>query len=80
MLLLTLNTQQFDSNALDHVCHLCSLRTTYGGVFSLKIGSYKFVMASTPEAVKELLVTKSVDFAGRPQTFSSIRRTLGKYK
>ncbi|XP_068699808.1 steroid 17-alpha-hydroxylase/17,20 lyase-like [Montipora foliosa] len=54
-----------------------SLRTTYGGVFSLKIGSYKFVMASTPEAVKELLVTKSVDFAGRPQTFSTIRRTLG---
>ena len=56
---------------------LCSLSETYGGVFSLKLGSYKFVMASTPEAVKEMLVQKSVEYAGRPQTYSVKRRTLG---
>ena len=27
-------------------------------------------MAATSEAVKEMLVTKSGDFAGRPQTFA----------
>ncbi|XP_074626391.1 steroid 17-alpha-hydroxylase/17,20 lyase-like isoform X2 [Acropora palmata] len=34
-------------------------------------------MASTSEAVREMLVTKSVDYAGRPQTYSTVRRTLG---
>ena len=43
----------------------------------LKLGSYNFVMASTSEAVREMLVTKSVDYAGRPQTYSTVRRTLG---
>ena len=57
---------------------LCSLTETYGRVFSLKLGSYKFVMASTPEAVYEMLVTKSADYAGRPQTYSINTRTLGK--
>ena len=56
---------------------LCSLSDNYGGVFSLKLGSYKFVMASTPEAVKEMLVQKSVEYAGRPQTYSINKRTLG---
>lgn len=56
---------------------LCSLRENYGSVFSLKLGSYKFVMASSPEAVKEMLVKKSTDYAGRPQTYSVKTRTLG---
>ena len=56
---------------------LCSLSENYGLVFSLKLGGYKFVMASTPEAVKEMLVQKSVEYAGRPQTYSVQRRTLG---
>ena len=56
---------------------LCSLSKNYGRVFSLKLGSYKFVMASSPEAVKEMLVQKSVEYAGRPQTYSVRRRTLG---
>lgn len=56
----------------------CSLRENYGRVFSLKLGSYKFVMASSPEAVKEMLVKKSTDFAGRPQTYSVNTRTLGR--
>ena len=34
-------------------------------------------MASSPEAVKEMLVQKSVEYAGRPQTYSVKRRTLG---
>ncbi|KAJ7331594.1 hypothetical protein OS493_019179 [Desmophyllum pertusum] len=44
-----------------------SLKENYGRIFSMKLGSYKFVMASTPEAVYEMLVKKSADFAGRPQ-------------
>ena len=56
----------------------CSLRESYGSVFSLKLGSYKFVMASTPEAVNEMLVNKSVDYAGRPQTYAFYTQTLGR--
>ena len=55
-----------------------SLRKNYGRVFSLKLGSYKVVMASTPEAVKEVLVKKSADFAGRQQTYSVLAGTLGR--
>lgn len=55
-----------------------SLKIKYGGVFSMKFGSYKFVMASTPEAVREMLLKKSVEFAGRPQTYSVVTRTLGR--
>jgi len=56
---------------------LCSLKENYGYVFSIKIGSYKFVMASSPEAVREMLVKKSTEYAGRPQTYSIDTRTLG---
>ena len=55
-----------------------SLRQNYGPVFSMKLGSYKFVMATTPESVKEMLITKSIEYAGRPQTYSVQTRTLGK--
>jgi len=41
------------------------------------MGSYKFVMASTPEAVKEMLVQKSADYAGRQQTYFFQQATLG---
>jgi len=57
---------------------LCSLTKIYGRVFSLKLGSYKVVMASTPVAVRELLVKKSADYAGRQQTYSVMAATLGK--
>ena len=43
----------------------------------MRLGSYKFVMASTPEAVKEVLVKKSADYAGRPQTYLFSTVTLG---
>ena len=57
----------------------CSLREKYGRVFSIKLGSYKFVMASTPEAIKEMLVNKSADYAGRQQTFGTQAFTLGRF-
>ena len=34
-------------------------------------------MASSPEAVKEILEKKSADYAGRPQTYSMFTATLG---
>ncbi|XP_078354569.1 steroid 17-alpha-hydroxylase/17,20 lyase-like isoform X2 [Oculina patagonica] len=34
-------------------------------------------MASSPEAVNEMLVKKSVDYAGRPQTYAFYTQTLG---
>ncbi|KAL9983486.1 hypothetical protein ACROYT_G005669 [Oculina patagonica] len=54
-----------------------SLRDNYGGIFSVKLGSYKFVLVSTPEAVNEMLVKKSGDYAGRPQTYAFYTQTLG---
>ena len=44
----------------------------------MKLGSYRFVMASTPEAVKEMLVQRSADYAGRQQTYFFEKATLGK--
>jgi len=37
-------------------------------------------MASTPEAVQEVLVKKSVDYAGRQQTYSFYTLSLGMLK
>ena len=56
---------------------ICSLQQNYGRLFSMRLGSYKFLMASTPEAVKEVLVKKSADYAGRPQTYIFSTITLG---
>ena len=56
----------------------CSLRDKYGNVFSIKLGSHKFVMASSSEAVQEMLVKKSGDYAGRQQTYFVEKLTLGK--
>ena len=36
-------------------------------------------MASTPDAVKEVLIKKSADYAGRQQTYSVMEGTLGMY-
>ena len=35
-------------------------------------------MASTPEAVKEMLVQRSADYAGRQQTYFFEKATLGR--
>ena len=55
-----------------------SLKGNYGRVFSMKVGSYKFVMASTPDAVKEVLVKKSADYAGRQQEHATLKASLGR--
>ena len=54
-----------------------SIQRKYGKVLSLKLGSYKLVVAGTPEAVKEVLVTRSADYSGRPQTHYMKKMTLG---
>ncbi|KAM3610065.1 uncharacterized protein V6R79_024740 [Siganus canaliculatus] len=43
------------------------LRKTYGNVYSIFLGSKPAVVISGVKAVKEALVTKAADFAGRPQ-------------
>ena len=54
-----------------------SIRRKYGRVLSLKVGSCKLVIAGTPEAVKEVLVTRSANYSGRPQLYYFITMTLG---
>ncbi|XP_033823856.1 cytochrome P450 2J4-like [Periophthalmus magnuspinnatus] len=44
-----------------------SLRMTYGNIYSLYIGPRPAVVVSGTQALKEVLVNKAVDFAGRPQ-------------
>ena len=56
------------------------LTRKYGPVIAVRLGSQKMVIASSSKAVKEILVTKSADFCGRPQTHSSVNGTLGKFK
>ncbi|XP_068737026.1 steroid 17-alpha-hydroxylase/17,20 lyase-like [Montipora capricornis] len=54
-----------------------SLRKKYGSVYSLKLGSYKFVLAEDAASVKEVLVKKSADYAGRPPFYSFLLETMG---
>ncbi|XP_072290778.1 cytochrome P450 2F3-like [Eucyclogobius newberryi] len=44
-----------------------SLRRTYGNVYSLFLGPRAAVVVSGTQALREALVNKAVDFAGRPQ-------------
>ena len=43
----------------------------------MKIGSFKVVIAGDTASVKELLVRKSADYAGRPPLHSFMRSTFG---
>ena len=56
-----------------------SLKKTYGDIFSLKVGGYNLIMASSSEAVKEMLVKKSADFSGRSDLYTFYKITLGVY-
>ena len=38
----------------------------YGKVFSLRLGAFKVVVAASGDSVKEMLVKRSADYAGRP--------------
>ena len=44
----------------------------------MKVGSFKLVVAEDPASVKEVLVKKSADYAGRPPFHSYMIETLGK--
>ena len=50
----------------------------FGRVYSLNIGSRPAVVLNGFEAMKEALLTKSTDFAGRPQDKMVNRITRGK--
>ena len=54
-----------------------SLRKKYGTVFSLKAGGFKLVVAEDAASVKEVLVKKSADYAGRPPFHYFLMITLG---
>ena len=54
-----------------------SLRKKYGKVYSMKVGSFKTVIAEDVASVKEVLVKKSADYAGRPPFHSFVMSTLG---
>ncbi|XP_023277115.1 cytochrome P450 2F2-like [Seriola lalandi dorsalis] len=43
------------------------LRKTYGNVYTLFLGPKPAVIISGTKAIKEAMVTKAIDFAGRPQ-------------
>ena len=45
----------------------------------MKVGSYKCVFAEDVDSVKEVLVKKSADYAGRPPFYSLLSTTLGTY-
>ena len=63
-----------DSRHLD----LMELEKQYGKVFRLYLGSKLVVVASGASAIKEVLVTKSAEFAGRPSLYSSEVYAQGK--
>ena len=52
-----------------------SLKKTYGDIFSLKLGSYNSAIASSSETVKAMLVTQSVEYAGRSDSYTLYRLT-----
>ena len=43
----------------------------------MKVGSFKLVVAEDADSVKEVLVKKSADYAGRPPFHSFVISTLG---
>jgi len=53
------------------------MRKKYGAVYSMKVGSFKLVVAEDVDSVKEVLVKKSADYAGRPPFHSLVMTTLG---
>ena len=54
-----------------------SLRKKYGTVYSMKVGSFKLVVADDAASSKEVLVKRSADYAGRPPFYSFLMTTLG---
>ncbi|KAL9961429.1 hypothetical protein ACROYT_G030367 [Oculina patagonica] len=57
---------------------LMELAKQYGKVFRLYLGSQLVVVVSAEKALKEVLVTKSAEFAGRPSFYTSEVYSKGK--
>ena len=53
------------------------MRKKYGAVYSMKVGSFKLAFAEDPDSVKEVLIKRSADYAGRPPFHSFKLYTLG---
>ena len=49
---------------------ITALSKRYGDVFQISIGTRKIVVVNGQKAVREALLTKGVDFAGRPDFYS----------
>ena len=63
-----------DSRHID----LTELEKQFGKVFRLYLGSQLVVVVSGEKALKEVLVTKSAEFAGRPNLYTTELYTKGK--
>ena len=46
-------------------------------MYSMKVGSYKLVIAEDADSVQEVLVKRSTDYAGRPPFYSYVISTRG---
>uniref|UniRef100_S4RRW7 Steroid 21-hydroxylase n=1 Tax=Petromyzon marinus TaxID=7757 RepID=S4RRW7_PETMA len=57
--------------------HLTQLARTYGAVYCLRVGGEDIVVLNNVESIKEMLIKKSADFAGRPQTYAGGKITGG---
>jgi len=57
---------------------LMAMEKQYGHVFRLYLGSQLVVVVSGANAVKEVLITKSAEFAGRPSLYTGEVFTKGK--
>ena len=57
---------------------LMAMEKQYGHVYRLYLGSQLVVIVSGAQAVKEVLVTKSAEFAGRPQVYTGEVYSQGK--
>ncbi|XP_038061777.1 cytochrome P450 2U1-like isoform X2 [Patiria miniata] len=49
---------------------MCDLHKQYGDVFSLRFGAFNTIVLNNIQVVREALVTKAVEFAGRPMSYS----------
>ncbi|XP_076135744.1 cytochrome P450 2B1-like [Alosa pseudoharengus] len=70
-----------DFNLVNPLNDLQRLSDQYGKVFSVFIGSRPAVILNGVEAIKEALVTKGVDFGGRPQDLmvNDVLKDKGKH-
>nr|XP_032815065.1 steroid 21-hydroxylase-like [Petromyzon marinus] len=57
--------------------HLAKLARRYGPVYSLRLGAHEMVVLNSAEVLREALIKKSADFAGRPQTYTGCAISFG---